>query len=50
MDAEVERRPGDKPRRDYHMSIALAQHELGFTPQVKLLDGAREQLAWLRAS
>lgn len=49
MEGEVERRPAEKPRRDYHMSVELAARELGFVPQVKLLDGAREQLAWLRA-
>ncbi|MCU0656601.1 MAG: NAD(P)-dependent oxidoreductase [Polyangiaceae bacterium] len=39
-----------KPRRDYHMSIELARRELGFVPQVGLLDGMKAQLAWLKES
>jgi nucleoside-diphosphate-sugar epimerase len=41
--------PRQKERRDYHMSIELAARELGFHPQVKLRDGMREQLEWLRS-
>jgi len=41
--------PRQKPRLDFHMSIALASGRLGFSPRVALADGAREQLGWLRA-
>ena len=44
-----ERRPREKPRRDFHMSIEKARAELGFSPEVSLEDGMRGQLAWLRA-
>jgi nucleoside-diphosphate-sugar epimerase len=46
--AQPLRQPRAKPRRDYHMSIAKARAELGFTPSVSLRDGMAEQLAWLR--
>jgi nucleoside-diphosphate-sugar epimerase len=39
--------PADKPSYDFHMSIERARRELGFEPKTKLLDGMREQLAWL---
>lgn len=41
--------PRQKERRDYHMSTELAARELGFRPQVRLADGMREQLGWLRS-
>jgi UDP-glucose 4-epimerase len=41
--------PRQKERRDYHMSIELAVRELGFRPEVRLRDGMREQLEWLRS-
>jgi UDP-glucose 4-epimerase len=40
--------PSPRPRRDLHMSIARAREVLGFAPTVGLLDGLREQLAWLQ--
>jgi UDP-glucose 4-epimerase len=48
MEGEPALGPRQKERRDYHMSIELARRELGFVPEVRLLDGMREQLAWLR--
>ena len=41
--------PRQKPRLDYHMSIARARRELGFAPSVELEDGMREELVWLRS-
>jgi len=38
----------DRPSYAFHMSIEQARQKLGFAPQVALLDGMREQLAWLR--
>lgn len=38
----------DRPSYAFHMSIEQARRALGFEPQVKLLDGMREQLSWLR--
>ncbi len=49
MDGEPERKARQKPRRDYHMSIARAQTLLGFEPSVSLAEGMAEQLAWLTA-
>ncbi len=43
-------KPREKPRRDYHMSIARAEEVLGYAPQVSLARGMSEQLAWLRAT
>jgi nucleoside-diphosphate-sugar epimerase len=40
--------PSDRPSYAFHMSIEQAREKLGFVPQVQLLDGMREQLAWLR--
>jgi UDP-glucose 4-epimerase len=40
--------PSDRPSYAFHMSIEKARRELGFVPQVGLLDGMREQLSWLR--
>jgi nucleoside-diphosphate-sugar epimerase len=42
-------RERQKPRRDFHMSTARAERTLGFAPAVRLEDGMREQLAWLRS-
>jgi nucleoside-diphosphate-sugar epimerase len=39
--------PSDRPRYAFHMSIEQARRDLGFMPAVSLLDGMREQLAWL---
>lgn len=50
LEGEPEVVPRQKERRDYHMSIELATRELGFRPQVRLADGMREQLEWLRSS
>ncbi|HKY38369.1 MAG TPA: NAD(P)-dependent oxidoreductase [Polyangiaceae bacterium] len=41
--------PAQKPRYDFHMSIAKARRELSFEPRISLLEGMREQLGWLRA-
>ena len=49
LDAQPELLPRQKPRRDFHMSIARARTQLGFEPQVALRGGMAEQLAWLRA-
>lgn len=43
-----ERRPRDKERQDFHMSIERGRAELGFAPKVALEEGMRGQLAWLR--
>lgn len=48
MGGAPERLPADKPSYDFHMSIERARRELGFEPRVSLLEGMREQLAWLR--
>lgn len=40
--------PSAHPTYAFHMSIERARSELGYVPQVRLLDGMREQLAWLR--
>ena len=50
MPGTPERLASDRPGYDFHMSIEHARRELGFCPQVALLDGMREQLAWLRTS
>lgn len=42
--------PRSKPRCDYHMSIARARAELGFSPGVQLNAGMAEQLAWIRSN
>lgn len=49
MEGEPELVPARKARYDFHMSIEKARRELGFEPQIELLDGMREQLAWLRS-
>ncbi len=49
LEGEPERKERQKPRRDYHMSIARAQTLLGFEPSVSLAEGMAEQLAWLTA-
>ncbi|MCS6899789.1 MAG: NAD(P)-dependent oxidoreductase [Myxococcales bacterium] len=49
MDGEPRRVARQKERRDYHMRIDLAARELGFQPQVRLEDGMKEQLGWLRS-
>lgn len=49
MEGDPEVIPRVKERRDYHMSIDHAARELGFTPQVGLVDGMREQFDWLRS-
>ena len=46
---QPERKPREKPRRDYHMSIERARRELGFSPAVDLMTGMREELSWMRA-
>ncbi len=46
---EPERRPAEKKRIDFHMSIEAARRELGFSPAIALEDGMREELAWLRS-
>ncbi len=48
MPGTPERLPADKPSYDFHMSIGRARRELGFGPRTPLLDGMREELAWLR--
>jgi nucleoside-diphosphate-sugar epimerase len=48
IDASPTASPREKPRRDYHMSIARARRELGFEPSVKLQDGMAEELDWLK--
>lgn len=48
MSGEPEQVPSDKPSYAFHMSIEQARQKLGFVPQIALLDGMREQLAWLR--
>lgn len=50
MTGAPEQLPADKPTYDFHMSIAKVRTELGFVPRVSLLDGMKEQLAWLRAA
>ncbi len=47
MAGTPERSPADKPSYDFHMSIERARRELGFAPRTTLLEGMREQLAWL---
>jgi UDP-glucose 4-epimerase len=48
MSGEPERRPAEKPRVDFHMSIEKARRDLGFTPEVTLAAGMEEELRWLR--
>jgi UDP-glucose 4-epimerase len=48
MSGEPDASERKKPRLDYHMSIAKAERELGFKPNVTLEDGMRRQLAALR--
>jgi len=48
MPGEPERLASDRPSYAFHMSTELARQRLGFAPQVALVDGMREQLAWLR--
>lgn len=48
MTGSPELLPSDRPSYAFHMDIEQARQQLGFIPQVKLLDGMREQLAWLR--
>jgi nucleoside-diphosphate-sugar epimerase len=43
-----ERLPADRPSYDFHMSIERARQDWGFVPQVTLLEGMTEELAWLR--
>lgn len=50
LDGEPERRPREKARVDFHMSIDRARAELGFAPRVALEEGMRLQLASIRAS
>jgi nucleoside-diphosphate-sugar epimerase len=42
--------PVARPRYDFHMSIDKARAELSFEPRVRLLDGMKEELEWLRQS
>lgn len=49
LGGEPEVKPREKPRRDYHMSIALAERELGFRPAVRLAEGMGEQFRSLLA-
>ena len=48
MSGEPDVVPRRKPRLDYHMNIAKAARELGFSAQVALEDGMRRQLDTLR--
>jgi nucleoside-diphosphate-sugar epimerase len=48
MPGEPERTPSDRPVYAFHMNIEQARTKLGFAPQIALVDGMREQLAWLR--
>lgn len=48
MSGEPERASSDRPVYDFHMNIDAARRTLGFAPQIALLEGMREQLAWLR--
>jgi nucleoside-diphosphate-sugar epimerase len=50
MAGEPELLPRQKPRMDFHMNIDRARAELGFRPTVRLEDGMREQLEWLRSA
>ncbi len=48
LDGAPEMRERVKERRDFHLDISRARASLGFSPQVTLEEGMREQLAWLR--
>lgn len=43
-------KPAEKKRIDFHMSIAKAKRDLHFAPRVSLVEGMREELAWIRQS
>jgi nucleoside-diphosphate-sugar epimerase len=38
-----------KPSFDFHMSIDKIRSQLGFDPRVRLADGMRQQLRWIRS-
>ena len=42
--------PRVKARYDFHMNCDKARAELGFSAQISLRDGMREELEWLRSS
>jgi nucleoside-diphosphate-sugar epimerase len=48
LEGAPEQQASDRTVYDFHMSIERARDELGFSPRVALLDGMREELAWLR--
>jgi UDP-glucose 4-epimerase len=48
MAGEPDVAPRKKPRFDYHMSVARAARDLGFTAQVTLEEGMRRQLESMR--
>ena len=50
MNGEPEFLPENKIRFDFHMNIDKIKAELGFEPEVALIDGMRQELRWIRAS
>jgi nucleoside-diphosphate-sugar epimerase len=50
MNGEPEFRPASETRFDFHVNIDKIKAELGFEPEVALIDGMQQELRWIRAS